>query len=122
MTTSRFRIRTSPPENLTEAKLRIDECVQNRNEVLNLEDLNLTQLPEDVASLTWLTQLWLSRNYISEIPEFIGQLKKLKTLILQGNPLRQLPSTLSLLTDLRTLAIAGGTTSVASFSIGQLTN
>lgn len=77
MTTSRFRIRTSPPENLTEAKLCIEECVRNRNEVLNLEDLNLTQLPEDVGSLTWLTQLWLSRNYISEVPEFIGQLKKI---------------------------------------------
>lgn len=122
MPSSRFRIRMSPRQNLAEARRRIAECAQNRGEALDLENLNLTQLPAEVASLTWLTQLWLSRNYISEVPEFIGQLKNLRTLILQGNPIRQIPTSLSQLTNLRLLAIIGGRPSAVNPIIGQLSN
>lgn len=122
MTSSRFRVRTSPPENLAEARRRIDECIQRRSEGLDLENLNLTQLPSEVASLTWLTELWLTRNYISELPEFIGQLKNLQKLILQFNPISQVPESLARLTKLTLFAIISGSPSAVTSAIGQLPN
>jgi internalin A len=122
MPSSQFQIRIRPPQNLAEAKRRINECIQDRRAVLDLEGLNLTQLPDEVVSLSWLTDLWLSSNYISEVPEFIGQLKNLRTLILQRNPIRQLPASLSLLTNLRFFAIIGGRSSAVTSIVGPLSN
>src|ERR1044072_8465768 len=122
MTTSQRPTPTSPPENLPEAKRRIEECIRKRSESLDLANLNLTQLPDEVASLTWLNELWLSGNFIREVPEFIGRLNKLQKLILQRNPISKLPRSLSLLKELRWLALIGGSRSAASSTIGQLAN
>jgi len=67
--------------------------------------LQLRQLPREIASLTWLTQLWVSENYITEIPEFIGKLKELQILVLQGNPIRNLPDSMAELSRLQALSL-----------------
>jgi internalin A len=122
MTSPRLRIRKQTPENLAEARRRIKQCVQKKNLILRLDNLGLRQLPHEVASLTWLTGLWLTDNLISEVPEFIGQLTQLQGLALWGNPIRSLPANLSRLTHLKFLSITDGTPSAANPVIGTLEN
>jgi len=120
MTSSRIGSGTNTPENLADAKRRIKQCIQNRTTVLRLKDLGLRHLPSEVATLTWLTELWIIGNQITELPEFIGQLRELKTLILQRNPIRRVSAKLSLLTNLEVLAIEDAKPSAANSTIGKL--
>ena len=122
MTTSRNRTRTDSLENLAEAQRRIQRCILDKSPELRLNGLGLKHLPSEVASLTWLRELWISGHQLSELPEFVGQLKELHTLILLGNPIRLLPQSLALLTKLHTLAITLETLSATSSVVGQLPN
>lgn len=122
MTSSRLRIRKKLPENLDEAKRRIKVCVLRKQRVLRLNGLGLHQIPEEVASLTWLTAISLKDNLISEVPDFIGELENLQALVLADNPIRSLPASLSRLTNLTSLLITGGSPSAANPIIGELEN
>src|SRR5215217_4443009 len=122
MTSSQTRTATPISENIEEAKRRVARCIENREESLDLRSLNLVNVPEEVAELTWLTELSLVQNQISEVPAFIGRLTELRKLYLYLNPIRTLPATLSQLTKLTTLNIADGTSSAADPVIGTLKN
>src|SRR5215213_7277326 len=102
MTSSQTRTATPISENIEEAKRRVARCIENREESLDLRSLNLVNVPEEVAELTWLTEL--------------------RKLYLYLNPIRTLPATLSQLTKLTTLNIADGTSSAADPVIGTLKN
>jgi internalin A len=72
--------------------------------------------------LTWLTDLDVAKNLISEVPEFIGHLPKLEHLNLSYNPIHVLPESLSRLTKLEFLAISDAKPSAADPVIGRLTS
>ena len=57
--------------------------------MLNLNNNQLTQLPEGIAVLTQLTYLNLDFNQLTELPEGIANLTQLTALGLFSNPLPQ---------------------------------
>ncbi|CAL5334540.1 unnamed protein product [Camellia sinensis] len=97
----------------------------------NLEHLNLLScnlagsIPEEIGTLSKLTNLYLSRNNLEGlIPSFIGQLTNLMCLNLLSNRLNGLiPSFIGQLTNLTNLDLSSNRFSgpIPSF-IGQLTN
>ena len=107
-------------ENTAEARHRIRECIKNKSDELRLDNLGLRQLPDEVAQLTWLTDLWVQGNHISELPEFVGQLAELRSLVINDNPIHTLPDTLSRLSKLTSLAMANVTPSAVHPVIGRL--
>jgi Leucine-rich repeat (LRR) protein len=80
---------------LAKAKALITEAKESGTEVLELNGLGLTELPEELWKLWGLKQLYLANNQLTEIPETIAQLQNLEELDLSGNPLQKLPNSLS---------------------------
>ena len=120
MTSSQRRTKTTAKENLDAALRRIDRCIKSRDETLDLTHLGLSHIPEEVASLTWLTSLRAGYNAISEVPEFICQLTQLHTLALVANPIRSLHRTLYKLTNLAFLSIGDAEPAAVDPVIGKL--
>lgn len=117
MTTRKSISRT---ENLALAEQIISECRRNRSPELRLRQLGLRRLPETIRNLTWLKQLQVAYNGISEIPDWIAELSELQILFLAFNPLKTLPKSLKRLRNLEALVIAGGYPSAASDVIGSV--
>jgi Leucine-rich repeat (LRR) protein len=55
-----------------EAQQRIEQARQEGARTLDLSGLKLTELPEAIASLTQLQELYLSNNQLTELPEAIA--------------------------------------------------
>ena len=71
---------------------RITRCLSEREQTLDLSNMDLTSVPAELGSLTWLTNLDLSNNQIKTLPdEFKPLFIKLKTLNLEGNQLTEIP-------------------------------
>ena len=51
---------TDPDAAFVEAKRRISDCADNRNNALYLASLNLHRLPDEISTLTWLRELRMS--------------------------------------------------------------
>ncbi len=94
-------------EGYLEAERRIEEVRQAGATELDLSYLQLTEVPEAIASLTQLQTLDLMNNQLTELPEAIASLKLLQTLILSNNLLTDLPDCLGKLTYLRRLSVWG---------------
>jgi Leucine-rich repeat (LRR) protein len=62
--------------------------------VLSLAENAMTDLPQELFSMAWITQLKLMHNKLSKIPEDIGKLKELRILWIQHNMLCSLPESL----------------------------
>ncbi|WP_445633307.1 hypothetical protein NSTC745_04956 [Nostoc sp. DSM 114161] len=75
-------------------------------QTLNLTRNQLTALPEAIASLTQLQQLDLSRNQLTALPEAIASLTQLQVLDLCFNQLTQLPEAIASLTQLQVLYLS----------------
>ncbi|MEH2303584.1 MAG: leucine-rich repeat domain-containing protein [Nostoc sp.] len=73
---------------------------------LDLSDMELSEIPEAIASLTQLQQLYLSGNKLTQVPEAIASLTQLQTLDLSGNKLTQVPEAIASLTQLQTLNLS----------------
>ena len=58
---------------------------------LDLSGEGLEYLPEEIGTLTTLTQLFLDRNYICRLPDSIGNLVNLNQLSFNDNHLDRLP-------------------------------
>ncbi|GAB3890085.1 COR domain-containing protein [Spirosoma agri] len=71
--------------NYNEAILKIKVALINRNNFLDLSSLNLTNLPDELGELTFLTNLDLSFNNFNRLPPIINSLFNLQRLNLSFN-------------------------------------
>ncbi|WP_112134132.1 leucine-rich repeat domain-containing protein [Glycomyces dulcitolivorans] len=105
---------------LDEALRRIQEAKRTKQTVLDLSDLDLTELPEEICELTWLTELDLRDNRLTSLPESIGALTALTKLDLYENRLRALPDSFGHLRSLRVLDLDNSWLTVLPESFGEL--
>ncbi|MBF2095391.1 MAG: leucine-rich repeat domain-containing protein, partial [Synechococcales cyanobacterium K44_A2020_017] len=79
-----------------------EQCIETARQEnainLDLSGLDLTELPEAIASLTQLKLLHLSRNQLTELPEAIASLTQLERLDLSRNRLTELSEAIASLT------------------------
>jgi Leucine-rich repeat (LRR) protein len=83
-----------------EAEQRIEAARQEGAAELDLSGIGLTELPEAIASLTQLQELYLSNNQLTELPRAIASFTQLQTLNLSFNRLMELPESLENLSQL----------------------
>ncbi|ACC84786.1 leucine-rich repeat protein [Nostoc punctiforme] len=88
------------------AEQRIEKARQEGAIELDLSKIELTEIPEAIASLTQLQQLDLSRNQVTQLPEAIASLTQLQTLDLSNNKLTQLPEAIASLARLQRLDLS----------------
>ena len=106
--------------NKEEAIRRIVECCINQSPTLNLNDLELTQLPASLDKLQCLTSLDCSKNKLFIIPASLGNLQNLKELQLQHNSLFSIPASLGNLQNLRELHLQNNSLISIPESLGNL--
>ena len=63
-------------------------------QVLDLQNNQLKEIPNEIGSLIDLQTLFLDNNQLKEIPKEIGSLIKLQTLFLHNNQLKEIPKEL----------------------------
>jgi internalin A len=97
-----------PRDRATEEALRrIEEARKSSASTLDLSGLKLSMLPEAIAQLAQLQELYLSGNHLSTLPEAIGQLFQLQGLYLPGNQQSTLPEAIGQLSQLQELYLSG---------------
>lgn len=69
-------------------------------ETLTLYNTNIRKLPDSIGSLSHLTYLQIYNGHITELPETIGYLENLQTLKVNKNPLVRIPSSIANCTKL----------------------
>ncbi|AVH69016.1 leucine-rich repeat domain-containing protein [Nostoc sp. 'Lobaria pulmonaria (5183) cyanobiont'] len=104
-----------------EAEQRIEKARQEGAIELNLSNIELTEIPEAIASLTGLQQLNLDNNQLSELPEAIASLTGLQQLNLDNNQLSELPEAIASLTGLQQLNLDNNQLSELPEAIASLT-
>ena len=90
-------------------------------ESLFLDDIHLTEIPEEIGNLTKLQTLNLSNNNLTEIPKEIGNLTKLKDFDLINNKLIEIPKEIGNLTNLEKLFLYGNNLTEIPKELGNLT-
>ena len=90
-----------------EARARIVLARESRASTLDLAQLRLGRVPSEIGELTWLEDLRLDGNALTEIPAEIGRLTRLECLDASSNQIRTLPRELGLLRRLHTLKLGG---------------
>lgn len=105
-----------------EALRRIEEARETGATELDLNGLDLTELPPLLFQLTNLTKLDISFNKLTELSPDIAQLNNLLRLELTGNQLTELPSQLFQLTKLIELDLGGNQLTELSSNVIQLNN
>lgn len=90
-----------------EAEARIAECKLKKSERLELERLGLSEVPEGLRELKWLTKLDLYDNRFETLPDWIGELVMLTRLNLVRNPIRGWPAGLFHLHNLQEFYATG---------------
>lgn len=68
---------------------RIDNCYNNRASMLDLQRIGLMEIPEQVSKLTWLENLQISGNHISDLST-ISYMPQLQKLNFSGNKVSDL--------------------------------
>lgn len=71
------------------ARQRIERCRRTQARSLDLQEFGLTEVPDNLGELTWLEELYLSRNEIEEISG-LELLKNLKVLYLHRNQISEI--------------------------------
>ncbi|ODG97604.1 hypothetical protein A4S05_12975 [Nostoc sp. KVJ20] len=89
-----------------EAEQRIEKARREGAVELELSDMELTEIPEAIASLTQLQQLDLSHNELTALPEALAFLTQLQELNLSENQLTELPEAIASLTGLQQLNLS----------------
>ncbi len=94
-----------------EEKITISELIKdvklNREDSLNLSNMNLTKIPDEVFELTHLKKLNLMKNELEIIPKEIGKLTELESLFINSNKIKSLPIELLHLEKLKDFRISG---------------
>jgi len=91
-------------------------------ETLDLNILNLKEIPNSILKLTSLTSLNFSINQIEVIPSDIKNLSKLTRFIIGDNKINVLPNELFTLTNLKELNLGGNNIEVIPSDIQNLSN
>ncbi|MFN6499846.1 MAG: COR domain-containing protein [Nostoc sp. DedQUE01] len=104
-----------------EVKQRIEKAQREGAKELNLSGMELTEVPEAIASLTQLQQLDLSSNQLTILPEAIASLTQLQELNLYSNQLTILPEAIASLTQLQELNLASNQLTILPEAIASLT-
>jgi internalin A len=79
-------------------------------------------IPDSLAKLTNLTELYLNRNQLTEIPDFLAQMTNLSRLYFWDNCLTIIPDSLAKLTNLTELYLNKNQLTELPDSLAQLTN
>jgi hypothetical protein len=93
-------------EGYWKAQQHIQQARRKGTRTLDIRGLKLRELPEAIASLTELQQLYLSNNQLTELPETIRSLSQLRVLYLSHNKLTELPEAIASLTQLQELNLS----------------
>lgn len=109
------------PDNLAEAMARIEQARRDRDTILWLDMLGLTELPAPIARLTQLRELSLAFNRLTQLPDFITRLTQLQWLDINSNRLIELPGNIGQLTQLQVLYLDGNQLSALPESLRNLT-
>jgi hypothetical protein len=105
-----------------------DEFGKDNNETLSrithldLDNNNLSALPESIGSLIRLKRLDLRWNNLSALPESIGSLRNLKRLSLSGNKLTALPESIGSLRNMEYLYLRNNNLTALPDSLVSLRN
>jgi internalin A len=102
------------------AEVRIKEARKNRDMILDLSGLNLTELPKSITQLPWLEMLFLDDNELATLPYSIAQLSQLQVLYVDVNQLSTFPEPIVLLSQLRELHLTDNQLTTLPDSIAQL--
>ena len=70
----------------------IKKIESSDGEELSLIDQRLIELPEEIAQLSQLREIWLNGNQLEELPQWLTGLTKLEKIYLSGNRLYNFPS------------------------------
>jgi Leucine-rich repeat (LRR) protein/GTPase SAR1 family protein len=109
------------------AEQKIEEALRSGATQLDLsarfvaKDDKLTELPDSLAQLTQLQQLYLRNNQLTALPDSLAQLTQLQLLDLQNNQLTALPDSLAQLTQLQLLDLSNNQLTALPDSLAQLT-
>ncbi|MEH2280221.1 MAG: COR domain-containing protein [Nostoc sp.] len=103
------------------AEERIEKARQEGAIELDLSDMKLTEIPEAIASLTQLQELYLRNNQLTELPEAIAYLTGLQWLDLSNNQLTELPEAIASLTQLQQLNLSNNELTQLPEAITSLT-
>ena len=88
------------------AEKKIQQALQSGATKLDLNGMELTELPESIGQLAQLQSLNLSNNQLTSLPESLGQLTKLQSLLLSQNyKLVKLPEWIGSLEKLEVLVL-----------------
>ena len=104
-----------------EALQRIEQARKDNSTELDLSYLELTEIPEAIASLTQLRELTLSNNQLRELPEEIASLTQLEYLFLPGNKLTVFPEDIVSLSQLQGLYLHDNQLTALPEEIASLT-
>ncbi|MBM0742777.1 leucine-rich repeat domain-containing protein [Phormidium sp. CLA17] len=104
-----------------EASHRIEAARQEGATKLYLSNMELTEVPEAIASLTQLQTLHLSNNQLTEVPRAIASLTQLQKLDLSDNQLTEVPRAIASLTQLQTLHLSDNQLTEVPRAIASLT-
>jgi internalin A len=109
-------------EGLNEAMARIEQARLDSSKMLDLNDLELGVLPEEIASLTTLVDLYLGGNGLEALPDWLSSLTNLKFLHLDRNQLTSLPNWFSSLINLNLVNLDRNQLTSLPDSLSSLTN
>lgn len=98
---------SSPEEAMREAERRIEKFKKENGEMLYLDGLGLTTVPQSIQQLKLLKLITLARNKITELPDWICELEHLVGIELSYNYLKHLPSQIKALVNLEELFLIG---------------
>ena len=103
------------------AQQHIQQARRKGARTLDIRGVKLRELPEAIASLTELQQLYLSNNQLRELPEAIRSLSQLRVLFLSHNKLTELPEAIASLSQLQELNLSNNQLREVPEAIASLT-
>jgi Leucine-rich repeat (LRR) protein len=108
-------------------RLDLLEIPEKIFELFNLKFLNLssnllTSVSGNISKLTKLEEIYLNKNKLTELPNEMGELKNLRKIILSNNKIKKFPDNFYNLINLEIINIISNELEIISDDIYKLTN